>query len=323
MRRKVYVLGAVAAVLAAVLVPTTAGAADRPCRLFPRNSFWYADVTELPVHPSSDDWIATMGADRNAHPDFGSGRWNGGPIGIPVTKVGRNQSRSRVSFLYASESDRQRYPIPDNPRIEGGPNATGDRHVLLHQKSRCRLFELFDVDRDTNGRWTAGSGVKWNLRSNQLRPDGWTSADASGLPMMPGLVRYREVARGEITHVIRMTAPVTRRDHVWPATHDAGSTDSLDAPPMGAWLRLGDHIDPADFPPQARVVVEALQTHGAIIVDNGSAFYLSGAPSSQWDNDDLRTLRTLTGSDFEFVQSDLMMAAADSMRVRPAYRPGS
>ena len=319
MRPKVILIGVVAALLAAMLTPT-AGAADRPCRLFPRNSFWYADVSDLPTHPMSDDWIATMGAGRNAHPDFGSGRWNGGPIGIPVTKVGRNQQRSRVSFLYAAESDRQRYPIPANPRIEGGPNATGDRHVLIHQKSRCRLFELFDVDRNANGRWTAGSGVKWNLRSNKLRPDGWTSADASGLPMMPGLVRHWEVARGEITHVIRMTAPVTRRDHVWPATHDAGSTDSATAPPMGAWLRLGDHVDPADFPPQARVVVEALQTHGAIIVDNGSAFYLSGAPSPRWDNDDLRTLRTLTGADFEFVESSRMMVEADSMRVQPPYR---
>ncbi len=311
-----------AAVLATVVVPaaTSASAATKKCRLFPKSSFWYADVSELPTHPRSDDWIARMGASRNVHPDFGSGTWNGAKIGIPVTKVGRNRERVRVSFMYEDESDPGRYPIPGDARIEGGKNSTGDRHVLVLQKKRCRLFELYDAHPTSNGNWTAGSGAKYNLRSNKLRPDGWTSADASGLPMTPGLVLHWEVARGEIKHVIRMTAPVTQRDHVWPARHDAGSTNSASAPPMGAWLRLGDHIDPADFPPQARVVVEALQAHGAMIVDNGSAFFLSGAPSKKWDNDDLRTLRDLTGADFEFVQSDLMQVDPDSMKVAPKYR---
>ncbi len=261
-----------------------------------------------------------MGESRNVHPDFGSGKWEGARIGIPLNRVGRNRRRVRVDFVYEAESDRGKYPIPANARIEGGKGGTGDRHVLVLQKKRCRLFELYDARPGPNGTWTAGSGAKYNLRSNRLRPDGWTSADASGLPITPGLVRYWEVARGEIKHVIRMTAPVTQRKHVWPARHDAGSTNSASAPPMGAWLRLSDKIDPMDFPPQARVIVEALQTHGAIIVDNGSAFYLSGAPSKNWDNDDLRSLRTLSGDDFEFVESELMQVRPNSMKVAKQYR---
>ena len=244
----------------------------------------------------------------------------GGPIGIPITRVGANQPPVAVDFRYASESDPGPYPIPANVRIEGGRQASGDRHAIVLQKSTCTLYEVFDAQPNGDGTWSGGSGAVYDLRSNDLRPDTWTSADASGLPIMPGLVRYPEVARGDITHAIRMTAPATRRHHIWPARHDAGSTGRLSAPPMGAWVRLKADVDPADFPPQARVIVEALQTHGAIIVDNGSAFFLSGVPNPNWDNDDLHTLHRLSGDDFEFVRSGRMKVDPDSAAVKRRFR---
>lgn len=313
---------ACAVVLAGVVVPTTTvGAADTSrCRLFPRSSFWYADVSELRVHKRSDKWVATMGEGRHVHADFGSGKWNGGPIGIPITRVGADQAVVDVEFRYEDESDPGPYPIPSNVKIEGGRQATGDRHAIVLQKSTCMLYEVFDAQSLSDGRWVGGSGAAFDLRSNDLRPDSWTSADASGLPILPGLVRYAEVERGEIRHAIRMTAPITRRHHIWPARHDAGSTNRLSAPPMGAWIRLKADIDPADFPPQARVIVEALQTHGAIIVDNGSAFYLSGAPNSKWDNNDLHSLHQLDGTDFEFVRAGRMKVDPDSAKVKRRFR---
>ncbi len=246
-----------------------------------------------------------------------SGRWQGDKIGIPLNKVGPNKKRVDVDLFYDSESYSGTYPIPSDPKIEG---VTGDRHLLILQKEQCRLFELFNARQSGNGKWSAGSGAKYNLNSNKLRPENWTSADASGLPMTPGLVRPYQVEDGEIKHVIRITAPVTRNKHVWPAVHHAGTSSSSSAPPMGAWLRLKSSIDPTDFPPQARIVIEALQTHGAIIVDNGPELILSGTPSKKWDNVDLLTLRQLTADDFEFVKSSVMKVEPDSMKVKKKYR---
>jgi hypothetical protein len=285
--------------------------------MFPYNSFWHADVRGLPTLANSDQLVATIGVNSPVHPDFGSGLWEGGPIGIPWTTVDGDQPRVPISFYYASQSDPGPYPIPPDAPIEGGPDATGDRHVLVVDRDECVLYEVFDATPNEDfTEWDAGSGAIWNLRSNALRQATWTSADAAGFPILPGLVLYEEVAAGEVDHVIRMTAPVTRRQYIWPATHQAGSTNNANAPAMGQWFRLGDHIDPLDFPASVRPIVVALQTHGAIVADNGSSWFISGAPDPRWNNTALRTLRTLTGDDFEAVDASGLMVSPTSGQVR-------
>jgi hypothetical protein len=227
--------------------------------------------------------------------------WEGGPIGIPYDVVGRATPRSRVRFEYASESDRVRYPIPRDVRIEGGPDTDGDRHALLVDRDRCRLYELFALRRE-GGRWTAGSGATWSLRKPRLRPAGWTSADAAGLPILPLLARYPEVRRGRIRHALRMTVSETRRSFVFPARHYASSLTDPALPRMGERLRLRASTDISRMPRQARVVARAMKEYGLIVADNGSDWFVSGAPHSGWDNDQLRALRSLRGSDFEVVR---------------------
>lgn len=286
------------------------------CELFPADNHWYADVSSLPVHPRSDAWVATIGAGGRLKADFGSGLWNGGPIGIPFVEVDGSTPRSTVSFDYADESDPGPYPIPPDPPIEGGPGADGDRHILMLDNEQCRLYELYAAYPAGVGNWTAGSGAIYDLRSNALRPAGWTSADAAGLPILPGLVRYDEVASGEIGHAIRFTVPVTQRSYIWPARHQAGSTTNPDAPPMGAWFRLRSEVDISGFPAHDQVILRALQTHGMILADNGSSWYLSGAPDERWNNDMLALLGQIRGSDFEAVDTSSLMVDADSGAVR-------
>ncbi len=286
------------------------------CVLFPIDSYWHAYVGDLPVHPRSDAWVASIGADDPVHPDFGSGLWAGGPIGIPYTTAGAETAPVPVSFYYADESDPGPYPIPVDPPIEGGSDATGDRHVLVVDRDACVLYELFDAHPHPDGSWSAGSGAVFDLRAYGLRPDGWTSADAAGLPILPGLVRYEEVATGLMPHPIRFTAPRTQRAYVWPARHFASSSTNSDLPPMGAWFRLKASIDPADFSPQTRPIVKTLQAHGMILADYGSPWFLSGVPDPRWDNDTLRELRTLRGSDFEAVDVSSLMIDPDSAQVR-------
>jgi hypothetical protein len=215
--------------------------------------------------------------------------------------VGRRTKRSRVRFTYAGESDRGRYPIPRNVHIEGGAAADGDRHALLVDRNRCRLFELFALRRES-GRWTAGSGATWSLRKPRMRPAGWTSADAAGLPILPLLARYQEVRRGRITHALRMTVSESRRAFVFPARHFASSSDDPALPRMGERLRLKASVDVGGLPLQARVVARAMREYGLIVADNGSDWYVSGAPHPRWDNDQLRALGRLRGSDFEVVR---------------------
>lgn len=285
--------------------------------MLPVNSYWHADVRGLPVLANSDALVSTIGATKPVHPDFGAGLWDGGPIGIPFTVVDGDQPRVPISFDYDDESDPGPYPIPPDAPIEGGPDADGDRHVLVVDRDACVLYEVFYAWPNGGGTsWDAGSGAVWDLRSNALRPAGWTSADAAGLPILPGLLHYDEVASGTVGHAIRMTAPVTRRQYLWPATHQAGSTNSANAPAMGQWFRLGDHVDPADFPAEVRPIVVALQTHGAIIADNGSSWYVSGAPDPRWDNDALRSLRSITGDDFEAVDASGLMVSPTSGQAR-------
>lgn len=275
------------------------------CAVFPADNPWNQRVDALPVAGNSGTLIDAIGGDSYAHADFGSGTWNGGPIGIPFKVVSGRSRGARVRFTeFGDESDRGRYPIPRNAPIEGGKNGDGDRHVLVIDRKRCKLFELYHAHPVRGGRrWRAGSGAIYNLRSNRLRPDGWTSADAAGLPLFPGLARYDEMAAGEIDHALRFTAPHTRRSYVYPARHFASSDESTDLPPMGLRVRLKATVDVNNFPPQSRVVLRALQRYGMILADNGSPWYVSGAPDRRWDDDDLHSLQDLRGNDFEVVDT--------------------
>ncbi len=274
------------------------------CKVFPSDNAWNQRVDSLPVAGNSAQLVQSIGRDDNAHADFGSGRWDGGPIGIPYVVVSARTKKRKVNFQYADESDRVRYPIPKNPPIEGGRKGRGDRHIIMVDRSHCRLYELYAAYPKKGSKdWRAGSGAVWSLKSNKLRPAGWTSADAAGLPIFPGLARYDEVARGAINHALRFTAPRTRDAYVYPARHRAGAGDDADLPPMGLRLRLKSSVDIADFPPQSRVVLTALRSYGMLLADNGSPWYVSGAPDSRWDNDDLHSLHRLSGRDFEVVDT--------------------
>jgi hypothetical protein len=284
-------LALAASVSAAAGPPTLPGA--RSCSIFPATSPWNERVDQLPVAADSDAMIKAIGLDAPVHPDFGS--FSG--YGIPYTVVGHATTRVHVSFDYADESDKGPYPLPAHPHIEAG----GDRHVLLVDRDACKLYELYDATR-SGSTWHAGSGAIWNLRSNHLRPNGWTSADAAGLPILPGLVRYDEVAAGTIAHALRFTASETAASHIWPARHDAGKGGS-DLPPMGLRVRLKASFDISGFGPQARVVLKALKTYGMILADNGSPWYVSGSSNPHFDDDDLHALGKVTGADFEVVDA--------------------
>src|SRR5690348_10009898 len=287
MQRLVPTAAVAAALAVALLTGISAHALRLPgarhCPVFPANNAWNQRVDKLPVASDSARLIASIGLDAPVHADFGSGKWDGGPIGIPFDVVSRTTPRSRVRFEYADESDRVGYPIPRHVHIEGGANSTGDRHVILVDKSACRLYELYDL-RHTTGGWTAGSGAVWNLRSNHPRRAGWTSADAAGLPIFPGLARWDEASRGLIDHALRFTAPETRRAYVYPARHYASSSSDPSLPPMGLRVRLKASVNISGFPRQARIVLQALKTYGMILADNGSNWYISGAPDPRWSN---------------------------------------
>src|SRR4051812_5674616 len=298
-------LASVLAALLSALVAAPATAAPRigGCPVFPKGNAWNQRVDRLPVASNSDAIVRSIGAADTMHADFGSGVWDGGPIGIPFVTVGKGQSRVRVSFDYADESDRGPYPIPRSVPIEGGRSADGDRHVIVVDRSRCRLYELFGAYPQAGGaRWSAGSGAIWNLHSNHLRPRGWTSADAAGLPILPGLARYSEVKRGHIDHALRFTADRTRQAFVFQARHFASSLTDPNLPAMGQRLRLKSGYDISRFPRQARIVLRALKRYGMILADNGSSWYVSGAPDPRWSNDQLHTLGRVPGSAFEVVQ---------------------
>jgi hypothetical protein len=281
------------------------------CPLFPADNIWNARVDELPVDPRSDAYIASIGSSTGLHPDFGT-VWEGAPIGIPYNIVDSSQPGLPVAFNYDEESDAGLYPIPANPLIEGGPEGQGDRHILIVDQDECLLYELFYARR-INGSWQAGSGAIFDLRSNALRPDGWTSADAAGLPILPGLVRYEEAAAGVIAHALRFTAAHTRKAHLWPARHDASSNTSPNVPPMGQRFRLKAGFDLSGFSPPLQVILQALKTYGLILADNGSNWYISGSPDSRWDDDMLVSeLRRVRGSDFEAVDVSGLMVSPDS-----------
>jgi len=273
----------------------------RPGKLFPASNPWNQSVASAPVDPNSDRIVALIGATKAFHPDFGA-LWNGGPFGIPYIVVSGSQAKVPVSFTYASESDPGPYPVPSNAPIEGGPTSSGDRHVLVVDRDAWKLYELYAAYPQPDGSWQAGSGAVFDLSSNALRPAGWTSADAAGLPILPGLVRYDEVQAGVIDHALRFTVSRTRRAYLHPARHWASSDTSSLRPPMGMRVRLKASFDISTFPPSARVILAALKEYGMIVADNGSDWYLSGVADSRWNDGELNSLKALRGSDFEVIQ---------------------
>jgi hypothetical protein len=301
LRRPTHFRLALLAAVVALLAGSVDGAAAKSlpgapsCPIFPLSSVWNRRVDSLPVRSDSATLLASIGLDRGLHPDFGS--YAG--YGIPYNIVTRSTPRRTVRFQYASESDRISYPIPAKVKREAG----SDRHILLVDRDACRLYELYDAVRSSSGAWSAGSGAVWNLRSNHLRPDGWTSADAAGLPILPGLARYDEVVRGAIYHALRFTAPTTRSAHIYPARHDAGDGTDPALPPMGLRVRLKSSVSLAGFSPQARVILTTLKRYGMILADNGSPWYITGAPDPHWNDDDLHGLGRITGSMLEVVDT--------------------
>ena len=301
--------------LALTLLAVSSAIAQAPaignCPVLPPDNIWNTPVDQLPVSASSAAWVATIGATNGVHPDFGSGLYAGGLIGIPYITVPGTQVKFPATFIYASESDPGPYAIPLNAPIEGGSQSTGDRHTLSIDTTNCILYELYSAYPQAAS-WTAGSGAIFNLLSNALRPSGWTSTDAAGLPVFPGLLRYDETAAGEIRHAIRFTVGQTQNAFVWPARHYASSLTGAQYPPMGARFRLRAGFDISSFSAANQVILRALKKYGMILADNGSAWFISGAPDSRWNNDDLHNLGLVKGSDFEAVDVSGLMVSANS-----------
>jgi hypothetical protein len=281
------------------------------CPVFPADNVWNTPVEALKKAVRSDDYIRVMMPERMVHPDFGTNS------GIPLNLVPATQKRVGVNFENRDESDLGNYPIPPDVRVEGGFTGDGDHHVLLVEKERCILDELFDAARKPDGSWTAGSGIKMDLTDNALRPEGKTSADAAGLPILPGLVRYDEVASGEIRHALRFTAPKTQRAYIWPARHYASRITDPTYPPMGARFRLRSDFDISGFSKTNQVILTALKRYGMILADNGGPWFITGVPDDRWNDRDLHRLGQVKGSDFEAVDESDWQLLGDSGRVDP------
>lgn len=270
--------------------------------IFPHDNPWNQDVSKLPVHPKSREYLESVGMDKNLHPDFGT-VWNGAPNGIPFVVVNGSQLKVPVKFEYADESDPGPYPIPPDAPIEGGPKSDGDRHILVIDATNKKLYETFSTYSDGKG-WRAGSGAIFDLTSNKLRPAGWTSADAAGLPVFPGLVRYDEaVEQKEIRHALRFTVRKTQRGYIAPATHWASRSKDRNLPPMGLHVRLKADYDTSKFPAEAQVILKCLKTYGMLLADNGGDWFISGAPDARWNDEAVRTLKRVKGRDLEAVFS--------------------
>jgi hypothetical protein len=283
------------------------------CPLLPADNIWNARVDTLPLDANSGAYVNAIGAGAIVHADFGSGTWDGGPIGIPFVSVPGSQPPVAIHYTaYGDESDPGPFPVPADAPVEGGGDSDGDRHALVVDRDNCMLYELYRAFPQADGSWNAESGARYDLRSNALRPDGWTSADAAGLPIFPGLVRYDEVAAGEIAHAIRFTAPLTRQAYVWPARHYASSSSDPSLPPMGQRFRLKAGVDISGYSVPVQVILAAMKKYGIILADNGAAWYISGAPDERWDNDMLHELDQVRGSDFEAVDCSALMVDPDS-----------
>jgi len=316
----VRVLAALGTVLAGAVasVPTVEVArvvAGTTCTAFPANNWWHADVSDLPVHRRSAAWLSQMSTDRRLHPDFGPSYGDGPNYGIPVTVVAGTHTRVRVRFDYAAESDQVRYPLGADTRIEGGLDSDGDRHAIIVNRDSCRLYETW-LTRHRDGRWRAGSGATWSLEGNRLRPDGWTSADAAGLPILPGLLRWNEVRAGKVDHAIRFTTDVTAHAHLWPARHDAGTRSITGYPPMGARFRLRASYSAAHLGWYARVVVRAMKRYGLVLADNGSPWYFQGERNADWPDGLIADLKRIPAKAFVAVDTSSLKIDPDSAAVR-------
>ena len=306
--------------LALVCAAACAGSASAQqtiggCPVLPADNIWNTPVDTLPVLANSSTMVNTIGASRGLHADFGAGMWDGGPIGIPFVTVPGTQTKYPATFLYSDESDPGPYAVPLNAPIEGGPNATGDRHAIAIDTANCVLYELYRAFPGANA-WSADSGAIYDLRSNALRPQTWTSADAAGLPIAPGLVTVDEVLSGEIRHAIRFTVPQSRREFVWPARHYASSLTGTQYPRMGERFRLKASFDISPYPADVQVILRAMKKYGIILADNGSAWYISGKPDPRWNDDNLHTLSQLLGLNFEAVDATVLRISADSGAAR-------
>lgn len=288
------------------------------CQIFPADNYWHADIASLPVDPRSAAWLSAMGAStRKLHPDFGpSDGAQAVPYGIPVTVVPAGQQRVPVTFQYADESDKGPYPLAANTLIEGGAGSGGDMHAVMVTADTCQLFETWDT-LDTSSGWTAGSGAVWSLSSDALRPNTWTSADAAGLPILPGLLRYDEVASGHVDHAIRFTTNVTSDAYLWPARHEAGSQSNENLyPPMGARFRLKASFSLKGYSTQAQTVLKAMQTYGLVLADNGSPWYFQGTADNAWPDALIEALKTIPASAFEAVNTSSLEISANSGAAR-------
>jgi len=303
--------------------PAVAGAKvpGTKCPLFPDNGYWQARVDRLKVHKRSTQWMSNMSPDRDLHPDFGpSYGAQSVPYGIPITIVDSGHKTVRVTFDFADESDNVRYPLGNDTKVEGGQWEDGDRHTVVVNKDNCRLYETWATVKDGN-RWSAGSGATWKLESNKLRPYDWTSADAAGLPILPGLLSYGEVKRGKIRHAVRFTTNVTDRTFVWPARHHAGSVDNRAYPPMGARFRLKKSfkIDKS-LRKDTRAILKAFKKYGLVLADNGSPWYFQGTQDKRWPDGLLNELKAVPASAFEAVNTKPMKVRSNSFKVKKRYR---
>jgi hypothetical protein len=289
------------------------------CAVFPSDNIWNRNIAALPTDPRSDQYIAAIGADVGLHRDFGAGLYEGAPLGIPYTTVSGTQPRIAVHFdpEASDESDAGPYPIPTNAPLEGGTGTDAEGHALVIDQGACVLYEIYKGTPHADGSWDAYAGAHWQLNSNALRPDSWTSADAAGLPIFPGLVRYDEVAGGAIHHALRFTAPQTQKAHIWPARHDAGDSSDPNLPPMGLRVRLKADYDISGFPPPVRVILQALKDYGMFLADNGSPWYIQGTPDDRWNNDLIQdNLKQVQGSDFEVIDESGLMIDPNSGQSR-------
>ena len=281
-------------------------------RPFTPSNLWNTDISSAPVDPNSTAIINFIGSSVGLHPDFGSGQYAGSDIGIPYVVVDGAQSPVAINFTaYGSESDPGPMPVPANAPIEGDPNPSGDRHVLVLDNSTCFIYELYNSYPNSNGSWNADSAAVWDLLSDEQRPYTWTSADAAGLPIFPGLARYDEVAAGAIPHALRFTLPYSTAAFTPPASHWASTSTNAYAAPMGIRLRLKSSYNISGFSTNNQVILNALKKYGMIMADNGSAMYISGAPDSRWDNNDLHNLSSVPASAFEVVQISPLYTSAN------------
>jgi hypothetical protein len=289
--------------------------AGTSCPTFPADNWWHANVRHLPVNTHNRAWLSHMHTGVDLHPDFGPSYGDGPDYGIPITVVGGAHAKVRVRFRYASESDKLRYPLGADTRIEGGRHSDGDRHAIVVDRSTCRLYETFGT-RTKDGHWYAGSGSTWLLGSNALRPNGWTSADAAGLPILPGLLRWNEVKNGDVDHAIRFTTDVTSRHHLWPARHDAGSRKSINYPPMGARFRLRASYHPKGFGKPAMAVVRAMKHYGLVLADNGSPWFFQGEQNKRWPSRMIEQLKRIPAGKFVAVDTSGLKISNSSGQTR-------